>query len=1764
MNAWTRCMVICVLAWFGLSIGESRAADLSVEEASRFGMVDPVTLGGQSATLLPDGTWLLVGGEVEGSASGTISTYNPITDKTIAVGTLVSARAWHSATMLPSGKVLVFGGIGVNRIVGGNPELIDLRTKLSTPLAESGLWPRAHHVANVLTDGSVLFAGGTGPSAAQLWDPVTETVITVNEMLTPRLDASSTLLSTSPVLIYGGTDRTGKLAVESELYIPADHWFEPADSELLPPVTALLGTTDIAESMPSDGGTDVPLDTRIAVRFNRRIDVRSLNSSTVSLLGPAGLVTAMTAPVEKGMLLFITPTQELLPGSFYTAFIRGATDTQGAVLPLLSISFSTTTLSSDVRAPVRPTQSPGTLSIEHTPAAPRASVWQPPRPSTWLRGSVASEGPGNLAALQADRGVTALAGQVLLQDGSALAGVAVSVPGHQVVTDATGRFLITPVPTGHVQLVVDGRTANTSSTQYGQFVIGADIRVGVTNTLGYTIWMPVIDTAHAVNLPSPTTKEVDVTSPLLPGVVLKIPAGVVLREPNGRIATTVSLTPVPLDRSPFPIPPFSMYFVIQPGGAVFESVNSDHRPGVQIIYPNRDNRPAGAPSQFMYYDPSGRGWTTYGRGHVSRDRNRIDLDGDRDLPGMSGFGDVQGEAPAPSVNPPVDGCNSGGAGNGVGEAADPVDCATGLFLYKHVDMVVPDTIPIVIRRTYQSSDNTPRNFGMGFSFDYNMYLYSSGGQGVFDTTFTTLNLVQADGSFTPCTRTAQSPPTGLTGIQMVCNTAPSATFYGAMITYQDSTGLLILTSKDGTQYTFNAADGRYLRSITNRNGQTLQVIVGGAQTGENYPVVTLISPNGRWVTIQNGGGWGYSITKITDNSGRSLNYAYDSNARLTKVTYPDGGFEQYTYDGTSNRIQSVILPNGQTKVTNVYDTNGRVSQQTLADGGVYHFAYILNGNGQVTTTTVTDPKSNVRILNFNTAGYVTSETLASGTSVQQVTTFQRDPISNFVVSKTDPLNRTTTFVYDAKGNVAQANYLVGTANAVTYGYTYTPTFNELATLTDPLSHTTTLGYDNFGDLTSITDGLNHVIATIAYNTATGLPTMVTDALSHSTSLGYQGSDLTSITDALGRVSTRGNDMLGRVLTASDPLGNKKSYVYDSMSRIKQITDAIGAVTTLTYDLDGNLKTVTDAKSNLTQYTYDLKDRLKTRTDPLNHVETYVFDVNDNLTSRTDRKSQQRVLSYDPLNRLSQVQYKTGAGVVESTVAYTYDAGNRATTINDSAGGTITRVYDGLDRLTSEASANGSVAYLYDGANRRTQLTASGQTAVTYGYDSANRLTSVTQGTANVTVGFDNANRRTSLTLPNGIILTYGYDNANELTGLTYKQGTVTVGSLAYAYDGAGRLTNRSGTLDAVSLPAALTTTTLDANNRLTKWGTTTLTYDLNGNFTGDGTHAYTWNTRDQLIGATGTHSASFAYDGAGRRTTKTIDGTTRALLYDGLNLTQELSAGTAVVNYLNGGNLDEVYTRTDSTSTRDVLTDSLGSALALTDSSGAIQTSYTYEPYGNATASGSASTNTLQYTGRENDGTGLYYYRARYYSPALSRFVSEDPIGFAGGMNSYAYAGGNPISNSDPMGLTYITNWNYFWDWFFGWGSSYRSYGPNDVETQEMEQSVAAQQMRDAFHKAGCQNVNGLDYGTVEAYVDTAVNPLTADWGGTPFEVGGFAGGSVVNNGNGTATYSFPNVSGTHSFFFHLVPDRQSSTGMMRNITQRFTWTESTSSGCGC
>ena len=210
------------------------------------------------------------------------------------------------------------------------------------------------------------------------------------------------------------------------------------------------------------------------------------------------------------------------------------------------------------------------------------------------------------------------------------------------------------------------------------------------------------------------------------------------------------------------------------------------------------------------------------------------------------------------------------------------------------------------------------------------------------------------------------------------------------------------------------------------------------------------------------------------------------------------------------------------------------------------------------------------------------------------------------------------------------------------------------------------------------------------------------------------------------------------------------------------------------------------------------------------------------------------------------------------------------------------------------------------------------------------------------------------------------------------------------------------------------------------------------------TTTYAWNVRNQLTGISNTgFAASFSYDSFGRRTGKTVQGTTTNFVYDGLTPVQEKSGATVTANLITGLGIDEFFQRTDGVGSRALLTDALGSTVALGDGTGTLQTQYTYEPFGYAAQTGQANSSSYKYTGREDDGSGLYYYRARYYHPRLQRFIAEDPIGFEGGdVNLYGYVFNRPTVLNDPRGLSpfdidcFFSNFGFAFDstndFFFG------------------------------------------------------------------------------------------------------------------------------------
>jgi YD repeat-containing protein len=234
---------------------------------------------------------------------------------------------------------------------------------------------------------------------------------------------------------------------------------------------------------------------------------------------------------------------------------------------------------------------------------------------------------------------------------------------------------------------------------------------------------------------------------------------------------------------------------------------------------------------------------------------------------------------------------------------------------------------------------------------------------------------------------------------------------------------------------------------------------------------------------------------------------------LWKVTNPVSGVSEYTYDA-SHRLLTMKEPNGNTHVTNVYDANGRVQTQTQADSTTYQFAYTVDGSGNVTQTDVTDPRGYVKRFVFNSNGLTTSTIGAFGQPEAQETTYEWQAGTNLLLSVTDQLSRKTAYTYDAKGNVLTVTRLATTPQAVTTTFTYEPTYNQIATVTDPLGagHTTTFGYDTKGNLTTITNALNK-ITTVTVNTQ-GQPLTIKDPLNNITTFTYELGDLISVKDPL--------------------------------------------------------------------------------------------------------------------------------------------------------------------------------------------------------------------------------------------------------------------------------------------------------------------------------------------------------------------------------------------------------------------------------------------------------------------------------------------------------------------------------------------------------------------------------------------------------------------------------------------------------------------------
>jgi RHS repeat-associated protein len=231
----------------------------------------------------------------------------------------------------------------------------------------------------------------------------------------------------------------------------------------------------------------------------------------------------------------------------------------------------------------------------------------------------------------------------------------------------------------------------------------------------------------------------------------------------------------------------------------------------------------------------------------------------------------------------------------------------------------------------------------------------------------------------------------------------------------------------------------------------------------------------------------------------------------------------------------------------------------------------------------------------------------------------------------------------------------------------------------------------------------------------------------------------------------------------------------------------------------------------------------------------------------------------------------------------------------------------------------------------------------------------------------------------------------------------------------------------------------DANNRLLSYNGISYTYDNNGNMISKDDNgsvtSYTYDYENRLVSINYELSTmNYSYDPFGKRLSKTVDGVTTYYLYDNEDIIAEFdSSGNLIASYVHGQGIDEPISMTRAGNTYYYTFDGLGSVVELTDDNENVVETYSYDSFGGLRAP-PVIENPYTYTGREFDPeTNLYYYRNRYYDPAIGRFITADPslrpdvyyIAFSWAksilnpqqLNLFIYVSNNPINNIDPFGL---------------------------------------------------------------------------------------------------------------------------------------------------
>lgn len=820
----------------------------------------------------------------------------------------------------------------------------------------------------------------------------------------------------------------------------------------------------------------------------------------------------------------------------------------------------------------------------------------------------------------------------------------------------------------------------------------------------------------------------------------------------------------------------------------------------------------------------------------------------------------------------------------------------------------------------------------------------------------------------------------------------------------------IFTPEDPTSaFLTNAYDslGRVMTQ-TDANSNQWTYLFAGYRSEEEDPL------GNSMVFFNNNSG---KTVKTVDQLGNATLREYDVFKRLTKLTKPEGNGVANEYDSKGNLL----------KITRIAKSGSGLSD--IETTFTYHSMFSkvateVDGRGKTTTYTYDGATGNLLTIQRPTIGGSTptithtynsrGQLLTTTDETSIVTKRVYDTVNENVLSitrdfGTSPhLNLLTTMEYDAAGNIIS----IKDARNNTFRQNYDSERRLIqSSMAEPFEFVTQYTYNLNGKMTS------------RRNQSPGMPVW------QQTKFSYELDNKPhNAVDAMGRVTKFGYDQLRRLVTETDAEERVTTLAYDARSLLSTVTSSSGDVAQArTYWPNGSLNEITDANGNTTVYTYDGFDRLK-RTTFANskYEENTTYDNNDNLLVFTTRNGDTITDTFDDLNRRVT---RTPLGM--PVVTYSYDLAGRLTGVStptvsgDPGSGNFVNSFDSAGRFYREQYPDGKqVTYQLDSNGNITKLTYPDGYYVDREYDELNRLTAIKLNgstTAEVSITYDALSRRATMTFVNGASTEYDFSLNNDLTGITHNF----VGSSLdadYQFNEAHQLMSQFVSDDQFMWhPSSALVTTYGTANNMNQYPTVggdTYTYNNNGCLTGDGVWTFGYDIQNRLTSASKSGvSANYLYDPLNRQSQKTVGSTKTRFIYNGAQRIVEYNgtSGSLITRFVYAKGLDEPVVEVTSAGTKSYLhADRQGSIIAQTDNSGAVTQRNEFGPFGESAVLSGIS---FGYTGQRYDAeSGHYFYKTRYYSPTIGRFLQPDTIGYGDGLNMYAYVNNQPMDASDPLG----------------------------------------------------------------------------------------------------------------------------------------------------